>query len=540
MRILILGAGIGGLTVAHMLTKIASILALTEALDILVIERNEQVGGQARSIGRVEDQSHSEYCWHALAERYHILLNVIYELGLMEKLRPFYKYIYALKDSTYVEYELPFITQKSLLKFLRGFYGLYSRLPSFGDLIRLPLTLFYINAVSPERVQDYNDTLWSDYVSKFSPLLKRWLLDSTAIFFGMDYATLGADMMFSRIRQNARAKILDQFERFKNCTYFSFTDNINRAWLDPWKKYLESRDVKFMLNTAVEDITIAADHSITAVRVKNHLDADGSTTLTCDYVFNCLSLETAEKLFPWYQTLSRKSRQLQCQVTAYAPTFAENTNVPQRGSVIIHPDTEWFLMSRVESSFWTAPVNFECLAIGVGIWDTPGTLIKKPAKECRPEEIVDEVLHQVSSSKYIREQLRGTELERAGQSSHATLWYSYVFDEHTGKITTFEPKNTNAVGTWKLRPNPNSTDLFIPNMFQATSYCKTSMNVANMEGAAEAACEAVIAFVKELRPHYSTQEQELRKILHLEDYESPNWFYRILQTLDTWWLTLEF
>jgi uncharacterized protein with NAD-binding domain and iron-sulfur cluster len=537
MRVLILGAGIGGLTCAHMLVKLAVLIStiIHEPLDILVVERNEQVGGQARSIGKVADQTHSEYCWHALAERYHILLNVINELGLMNRLRPFYKYIYALKDSTYVEYELPFITQKSYFGFLKGFYGLYGKLPPLKDLILLPLTLFYINSVSQERIEtQYSKVLWSTFVQNFGANIKRWLLDSTAIFFGMDYASLGADMMFNRIRQNARAAILDKFENFRNCTYFSFTDNINRAWLDPWQKYLESKGVKFLLNTEVQDFVLAHNNTVAAVKVVNHTpkspNAKDSVTLPCDYVFNCLSLDTAGRMLEWYRTLSTLCRQIQCQVTAYCPKFSTEVNTPDKGSVLIHPESKWFIMSRVESSFWDT--DFECLAIGVGMWDVPGDLVKKPAINCTPEEIVAEAWHQISESKFIKEQVPDRDL------AASKLWYSHVFDSEKKEITTFEPKNTNTVGTWSLRPNPNSTDLVVPNMFQATSYCKTTMNVANMEGAAEAACEAVIAFIKELDPNLSAQEASLRDFVYLDAYEKPGLIYRVLQSIDAWWIHL--
>ena len=76
MRVNILGCGIGGLTVAHSLSKFSE-------FDIHIYEKNDIPGGQARGIGNKDD--YYEYCWHAIGNGYNNLINILKEIQIDDK-----------------------------------------------------------------------------------------------------------------------------------------------------------------------------------------------------------------------------------------------------------------------------------------------------------------------------------------------------------------------------------------------------------------------------------------------------------------------
>ena len=73
MKVVILGGGIGGLAIAHELSKNDG------NIDIHIYERHSSVGGQARSIGETH-KDFSEYCWHAFGNGYTCLLPMLKEI----------------------------------------------------------------------------------------------------------------------------------------------------------------------------------------------------------------------------------------------------------------------------------------------------------------------------------------------------------------------------------------------------------------------------------------------------------------------------
>jgi len=116
-------------------------------------------------------------------------------------------------------------------------------------------------------------------------------------------------------------------------------------------------------------------------------------------------------------------------------------------------------------------------------------LYGKPAKECDPVEIKNEVWLQM---------LAHLDAEGQKQLTNAKImrWFldpSIVFP-NPSKAVNLEPLLINTAGSWDDRPEASSDR--IRNLFLASDYVRTHTDLATMEGANEAARRAVNAILE--------------------------------------------
>ena len=112
--VVILGAGVGGLTAAHELVR--------RGYQVEVYERNAEPGGIARSATE-PDGEHNEVTWHAVAGGYNHLLRILGEIPaadgkgtVAEHLVPTHTIMYGRTgDKTFVDFGNSFIAVGSLM-----------------------------------------------------------------------------------------------------------------------------------------------------------------------------------------------------------------------------------------------------------------------------------------------------------------------------------------------------------------------------------------------------------------------------------------
>ena len=169
---------------------------------------------------------------------------------------------------------------------------------------------------------------------------------------------------------------------------------------------------------------------------------------------------------------------------------------------VIFSDSPWAVTAISQLQFWK---DFDIakyadgkvktiLSCDVSNWDekgillhkgADGTMVKKTAKECTPEEIKDEVWAQMQAALVVNGKcLLGEKQE---------LIHTWFIDrdikfEGDYASKNMEPLLVNKVDTWRLRPNSYSD---ISNLFFAADYVRTHTDLATMEGANEAARRAV-------------------------------------------------
>ena len=478
-KVCIMGAGVGGLTTAIELSKNAD-------FEVTIIERNYEIGGQARS-RTIYDKNgkilnHSEYCWHAIHCGYNNFLTVMTKTNsnIFNYLKPISKYIYSSPRGQYIEYNNAFLTVDR--KIFYGLYKLYNSaylvIQNMWSLMWLYMTILF---ACKERTESWDKIKWSDYLSyyKFSAEINRWLLDSTSIFLGMDYRKLSTHTMANLIRLKS-VPYPDPTDSLHKYMFYSLTQPMSNILFDNIESYLLRNNVNIYKGIHIKSLEIT-ETKITGITLDNKEilnDFDEHTI----YV-NGLSVESFAGLIcrPSITKLAELGHQIQTQVFY---TFRQEKKYSNgEGLVIIHYDTPWFLMSRAEETFWESKfVDYDCYwSVGIGLWDIKG-LNGKTASDCTPKEIAEECWRQMQMD--IKLELP----ELNDINVKWNIWDSYKWDNQIGQLTSYEPKWSNSINTLELRPKIK--DDIIENLYNTTAYSLNKTIMFNMEGAAESGVRA--------------------------------------------------
>lgn len=457
MKVCILGGGVGGLSAAHELSK-------HEHITIELFDRNETLGGQARSI--VEDGEPSEYCWHAVSSGYANLPQVMSEIPVeqdktvIDHLKPFRHYNFITKNKNISQYDKNFLTNPSMFpSTMKQLYGKYF----VTDMFRAFWLFIRAKTMCPERLEEMGNVYWKDTCKNLSPEMKRWAIDSTSIYLGMDYNNIDSQLIFDLLRHNQKCKELDE-----KYDFYSFDGPIDQVWFEPWYDLLVKRQVQMHLRHEILDIVMNGD-KIDHVRVLD-LYANTERKVYADIFINGLGVETLGRLYPLdsdFPLLAKLGYQLQTQVLFKIPRL--NEDLP---TAFIFHETPWFLMARHEGSFWDLE-DKDYLSVGIGIWDQKG-LNGKTAKECTLYELAQECWNQMIEM----------DIMLPKELPHWDVWKGYEFSKLHNRLQTVEPKFSNNLGTLALRPEIK--DKHIPNLYHATSYVRTDTNIFNMDSGCEA------------------------------------------------------
>ncbi len=475
-KVVILGAGVGGLACAHELSK-------NTDYEVHIYERNKEIGGQARS-SKNAGQKHTEYCWHAFSSEYKFfseVLNEVYDVNgikLISHLKPLSRFIYAFNDRNHMESGNSFITKMDGI--FSGFKKLYGISIPIVDQIKLISIYVFANTLCDKNLKKYDSIKWADYLGDISPNVRRWVLDSTSIYLGMDYNNLSTHFIFHMMRGSTLFDFFTSSNQGNSRSllnvehvFYSLDGPMNEVLFDNWQRFLENKGVHFHLNHTVSNIEI-------------HNDCIQSITIECeefkhnikgDVIVNALCADQLATLIPTPAnvTLNMNSRQIQTQVLYYLPYRLQP--VGTNPTVLIMPDTPWFLMTRIEGDLWE--IDDDYLSTGIGIWDRPG-LSGKTASECTREELAEECWSQICASQH--------NLKLPVNIPRWNIWHSFQFNIDEKKMDTYEPKFSNNINTYTLRPDIK--DKNITNMYNATAYTKTKMNIFNMESGVEAGINA--------------------------------------------------
>jgi 15-cis-phytoene desaturase len=499
MKICVLGLGVGGLTVLHELNKYSKQMNLN--IELIGIERNAITGGQARSA--IDERGlHTEYCWHALGIGYVNLIPMLQEIKshdnktVYEHLKPINSYVFSKSETnnknTLIQNGNSFVTKSSLVEFKKALSKFNESL-TFGDYYYLAKIYLVAKFASEKRLEKYDDVLWNSYMSNLSPVAKKWLVDSPAIFMGMDIDRLSSYLMLDLYRHTTFLnKGPAQQKDGDNYDFYCFDGPINKIWFDPWCEQLKNDGVDIKLNTYIRRINVNnIDHKITSIIIN-----DGDE-IFADIFVNSLDPLSFINLLPdsapikqMFVIFESRTRQIQTQVAYHLPKRLDII----RNTLQTFQDTPWFLMIRHEGNLWDLDDN-DILSVGIGLWARPGLYHKKCAQHCTRQELAEECWYQLKQSTYFTDlrYMDGSNMCMYSYENHHNnvedmpywnIWHSFEYDSKTNTLETWEPKTSNGVSTLKLRPNTN--DAFYINLKHANTYVRTDTNILSMESACEA------------------------------------------------------
>ena len=264
----------------------------------------------------------------------------------------------------------------------------------------------------------------------------------------------------------------------------------NEVWIDPWRRYLESRGVRYHLDSkavavsfdgqrirsatirqGASTITVHGDYFIFAMPVEDVIDLITPDMIRADPVLGALF--TLDDITEWMNGIQIYLKE----------------DVPLGHGHSIFVDSPWALTSISQAQFWRG-VNLSedgdgtvrgIISVDISEWEAPG-LNGKRAKDCTPAEIEAEVWEQLKRSVNYGDIVRLKDEQLHSFSLDPSL------SRHQGTTANEEPLLVNLVDTWKLRPEAVSK---IPNLFLASDYVRTFTDLATMEAANEAARRAV-------------------------------------------------
>jgi geranylgeranyl reductase family protein len=259
------------------------------------------------------------------------------------------------------------------------------------------------------------------------------------------------------------------------------------AWLDPWLLYLRQRGVDFRLGTPVAGLECDQGR-ITGARL-----ASGEV-VRADYYVSALP---AERMAPLVDERVAEADPQLAHLGSLAGGWMTGLQFFLRRDVRLAPghlifaDAPWALTGISQPQFWAPGVlqtfgngsAAGVLSICISDWTQPGIFVRKPARECTREEIVQEVWAQLQSH------VAASGEDRL-EDRDLVDWYLSDSIEHRpdGTVVNHEPLLINTVGSWWRRPEACTR---IENLFLASDCVRTHTDIASMEGANEAARRAV-------------------------------------------------
>jgi len=468
-KVIIIGGGISGLTVAHELSELG--------YDITILERNDIVGGIARTYQNEEKKvCPIEYSWRAYGRWYQNVYDI------MKKI-PFNNKEYVYDQLTELEGG-----KKTCNKSIPQ-YSNTLNLINVNDKFKIfPIVIQYLFSCKQKNIETFSKIGLRDFIKKFelSKDTEDVIGKIVGPYLGFDYHNASVYDLLYFGEMNAMNS--DNQYNFNITKYPT-----NYAWFDPWVNFLKKKGVKIHTNNEVKNIIIK-DSKIECIYVKNNKNISKKIA---DYYVNCTGPEIFEKLLRPYNNIFNnyyskifnvKNYGYQIQLSIYyyidRKVFLEKNN-----RLAYLPNTPWLLMVLPTGHIWgdkylkkfCDPKIKEVISVGICEPYVKGNLIKKPWSKCTISEIRAEAWNQLINDKDFKNNVcieNDVDVQKINIIDFK-MWHSYKYD---GIINTYEPKWANNVNTAKYRPTSISP---IKNLVVAGAYTDTSTGTFSMESACE-------------------------------------------------------
>ncbi|RDI65488.1 uncharacterized protein with NAD-binding domain and iron-sulfur cluster [Nocardia pseudobrasiliensis] len=258
------------------------------------------------------------------------------------------------------------------------------------------------------------------------------------------------------------------------------------AWIDPWVAYLRSRGVRFVLGAALDRLVLDG------ARISG---ADlGASSVAADW-FVCA------------MPANRLARLLGDDILAVDPQLAGVRDLVlewmigvqfylRRPSALPHGHiaamgTPWALTAIPQAPIWRGDFAAaygdgsvaDCLSVDVSVWDAPGILFGKPARDCTKAEVAQEVWAQLTQ--WLD---NGTDWLRDADVHSWFINPGVRFEP--GGVVNDAPQFVNTIGAWFRKPQARCA---VENLFFCGEHVRTTFDLASMEAANEAGRRAANA-----------------------------------------------
>ncbi len=503
-KVIVIGGGIGGLTVAHELAE--------RGFEVHIYETRSSWGGKARSQpvagtgggGRLDLPGEHGFRFYPRFYR-HVI-------DLMERtpvagapggnvaghLRPCTEAAVAsINGQPCFPFRRRSLTRPNdVLEAMQLYYQELGFDSADAGLFGLKF-LQFLSSSDERRLGEYERLSWWEFIGGdgFSPTFRKQFSEVPRMLVAMD-AKRGS----ARTNGVISIQLVVDFTTDGEACDRTMGGPTSEMWIAPWTSHLKNLGVQFHPSETCVALDVAGD------RIGGARFAGGAVAKGDHYVL-AVPLEAAQLL------MSQELAALDPQCSVLRATDADaliswmvgiqfflREDVPLVRGHLFFPDSPWALTAISQPQFWRETVGLfrkhygdgevgGLISVDISEWNKPGGFIRKKARDCSKEEIQAEVWWQLKAA------LNGSRPDQ--QTLTDELLHSWHLDADMDYSAGGPPRNHSPLlihppGSWALRPEAAST---VPNLCFAADYVRTYTDLASMEAACEAGRRAVNAIL---------------------------------------------
>jgi uncharacterized protein with NAD-binding domain and iron-sulfur cluster len=493
-RVIVLGGGVAGMTVAHELAE--------RGFQVSVYELRDIAGGKARSMGKPgsgiggRKDLPGEHGFRFFPGFYRHLPDTMKRIPaasgsgtVFDQLVPATRFL--LSQAGVNDALLP-VQQKNLgdlLAALTFVFGPNVTHVPWGDLLFFFARIqTWLGSCDARRMQQYERMSWWDFIQadSHSEAFRKFLAGGLT----RTLVAANARHMSARSAASVLVQLLEDLSIGQGGMDRVLNGPTNEVWMDPWLAQLRKLGVNYNTDARVESLEFSAGRVQAA-----HVTRKGKPYRVEGELFVCAlpvnvtrDLITAQMRVadPAFEGLSRLHTEWMNGIQFYL-----DRDIPVVNGHITFFDSPWALTAVSQKQFWSN-VDLSSygdgsvrgiLSVDISDWNTPGILYGRPACECTRQEIQDEVWAQLSAH-WDRDV---GAIFRSARVVDVHLDPSITFAGY-GNVDNAEPLLVNTVGSYYDRPSAITA---ISNFFLAGDYVRTHTDLATMESANESARRAV-------------------------------------------------